>query len=149
MPASTWPWAPQPWRRWRMRSVVAVAMLVFGLPHSRPLWAVTQDTGVLRITVVLTDADGNVTPIPRVVLLIRYYPAPGEPRRVRTGPDGAVEVRLPPGNYTVESDVPVTLGTQSYLWTQTIDVTRGSNALSLTPANAEINTDTSGASGAV
>ncbi|MDO8681606.1 MAG: trypsin-like peptidase domain-containing protein [Acidobacteriota bacterium] len=130
-----------------MRSAVAVAMLALGLPHSLPLWAVTQDTGVLRITVVLTDADGNVTPIPRVVLLVSDNPATSAPRRVRTGPDGAVEIRLPPGNYTVESDAPVTLGAQSYAWTQTIDVTRGSNALSLTPANAEINTDTGGASG--
>ena len=120
-----------------MRSL-AVAMLALGLP----LAAVTQDTGVLRITVVLTDADGNVTPIPRVVLLVSDNPATSEPRRVRTGADGAVEITLRPGNYTVESDAPVTLGAQSYAWTQTIDVTRGSNALSLTPANAEIDTDT-------
>ena len=50
-----------------MRSLVSVAMLALGLP----LAAVTQDTGVLRITVVLTDADGNVTPIPRVVTAAR------------------------------------------------------------------------------
>ncbi len=123
-----------------MRSAVAVAVLALGLP----LAAASQD-GVLRITVVLTDADGNVTPIPRVVLLVSDNPASSEPRRLRTGADGAVEVTLRPGNYTVESDSPVTLGAQSYAWTQTIDVARGSNALSLTPANAEINTDTGGA----
>jgi S1-C subfamily serine protease len=123
---------------------VLAALLALGLPL-----AAMQDTGVLRITVVLTDADGNATPIPRVVLLISDNPATGEPRRVRTGADGAVELKLRPGNYTVESDAPVTLGTQSYAWTQTIDVTGGSNVLSLTPANAEINTDTGGASGGV
>jgi S1-C subfamily serine protease len=126
-----------------MRSAVAVAMLALGLR----LGAVTQDTGLLRITVVLTDADGNVTPIPRVVLLVSDNPATGEPRRIRTGPDGAVEIKLPPGNYTVESDAPVTLGAQSYVWTQTIDIARGNNVLSLTPANAEIDTGTGGASG--
>ena len=128
-----------------VRSAVAVAVLALGLP----LAAVTQDSGVLRITVVLTDADGHVTPIPRVVLLVSDNPASNEPRRLRTGADGAVEITLRPGNYTVESDSPVTLGAQSYAWTQTIDVARGSNALSLTPANAEINTNTAGASGGV
>ena len=123
---------------------VATSLLVLAL--GLPL-AAAQDTGVLRITVVLTDADGTATPIPRVVLLVSDNPATGEPRRVRTGADGAVEIKLPPGNYTVESDAPVALGTQSYLWTQTIDVARGSNALSLTPANAEINTDAGGAAG--
>ena len=136
----------RPASKWPMRSAVAAAMLALSLPHSLPLSAVTQHAGVLRITVVLADADGNVTPIPRVVLLVSDNPATSEPRRVRTGADGAVEITLRPGSYTVESDAPVTLGTQSYVWTQTIDVTRGSNALSLTPANAEINTDTVGAS---
>ena len=125
-----------------LRNAVAAAVLALGLPL-----AATQNTGVLRITVVLTDADGNVTPIPRVVLLVSDNPATNEPRRVRTGPDGAVEITLRPGSYTVESDAPVTLGTQSYVWTQTINVTGGSNALSLTPANAEIETATGGASG--
>ena len=74
-----------------MQIAVAVAMLALGLPIA----AVTQD-GVLRITVVLTDADGNVTPIPRVVLLVSDNPASGEPRRVRTGADGAVEITLGP-----------------------------------------------------
>jgi len=129
-----------------MRSAVAIAMLALGLPHSLALWAVTQDTGVLRITVILADADGQATPIPRVVLLVSDNPASGEPRRVRTGPDGAVEIALRPGNYTIESDVPVALGGRSYVWTQMIDVTRGGNAvLSLTTANAEIGTDTGGA----
>ena len=129
-----------------MRSAVAVAMLALGLP----LAAVAQETGGLRITVVLADADGRATPIPRVVLLVSDNPATAEPRRVRTGPDGAVEIRLPPGNYTVESDVPVTLGGRSYVWTAVIDVTAGGNAvLSLTPANAEIGAGTGGASGGV
>ena len=128
-----------------MRSAIAVAMLGLGVS----LWANTQDSGLLRITVVLTDADGNATPIPRVVLLVSDNPATTEPRRVRTGADGAVDITLRRGNYTVESDAPVTLGTRSYTWTQIIDVTAGSNALSLTPANAQIDTDTGGAPGGV
>ncbi len=128
-----------------VRIMVALAMLTLGLP----LAAITQETGVLRITVALADADGHATPIPRVVMLVSDNPATGEPRRVRTGPDGAVAITLRPGNYTIESDVPVTLGGRSYLWTQTIDVAGGSDTvLSLTPTNAQIDTDTGGAASA-
>ena len=124
-----------------MRIAVAVAMLALGLP----LAAVTQETGVLRITVVLTDADGNVTPIPRVVLLVSDNPATREPRRVRTGADGAVEIALPPGNYTVESDAPVTLGGRRYIVDADHRRPRRQNVLSLTAANADIDTDTGAA----
>ena len=92
------------------RAVIALAMLVLGLP----LTAVSQQPGTLRITVVLIDADGRATPIPRVTLLISQNPASAEPRRVRTSSDGTVTVTLAPGNYTVESDVPVALGGQGY-----------------------------------
>jgi len=125
-----------------MRSVVVMALLALSLP----LAAVTQEAGILRISVVLTDADGHVTPIPRVVLLVSHNPATNEPQRVRTGADGTVEIALPPGNYTVESDLPITLGGQSYIWTQMLDVTGGPNVLALTPANAEITSDTGGPS---
>ena len=70
----------------QMRYAVAAAMLALGLP----LAALTQNSGVLRITVTLTDAGGNVTPIPRVVLLVSANPATSEPLRVRTGPDGMI-----------------------------------------------------------
>ena len=120
-------------------------MLVLGLP----LAAVAEQTGTLHITVVLTDADGRATPIPRVVLLISQNPASAEPRRVRTGADGSVTIALPPGNYTVESDVPVALGGQGYQWTQIVDVASGAKAdLSLTSSNAEIATDAGGDRGA-
>ncbi len=124
--------------------MVATAMLTLG----PPLAASIQETGVLRITVALAGADGQATPIPRVVLLVSDNPATAEPRRVRTGPDGSVAIALQPGNYTIESDVPVTLGGRSYLWTETLDVAGGSDTvLSLTPANAHIDTDTGGAAG--
>ena len=108
-----------------------------------------QATGVLHVTVTLTDADGTITPIPRVVLLVSDNPATGEPRRIRTGPDGAVTVTLPPGNYTVESDRPVMLGAQAYVWTEMIDVVAGRDiTLALTPKNAEIENVTAASAGA-
>lgn len=107
-----------------------------------------QQTGVLRVSVVLIDADGNETPIPRVMLLVSDNPATAEPRRVRTGADGTLELTLRAGNYTVESDRPVSLGGQAYSWTQMIDVAAGRQAvLTLTVKNAEVAADTSSNSG--
>ncbi|MGH9385928.1 MAG: S1 family peptidase, partial [Vicinamibacterales bacterium] len=82
-----------------------------------------------------------------VVLLVSDNPATGEPRRVRTGLDGAVELNLRPGNYTVESDRPVALGGEAYLWTEIIDVAAGRvTALALTATNAAIDKDAGGTS---
>lgn len=104
-----------------------------------------QDTGVLRIIVTLADAGGNAIPIPRAQLLISDNPATQEPRRVRTGANGIVEVKLPAGNYTVESDIPVTFGGRSFMWTQILDVAAGRDTvLALTTANADAAADVSG-----
>jgi len=113
-----------------------------------PLTASAQEGGLLKISVVLTDADGNAVPIPRAQLLISDNPATREPRRVRSGADGTLEIRLPAGNYTVESDLPVTLGGRQFSWTQTLDVPAGRDTLlALTVANAELDTATSAATG--
>jgi hypothetical protein len=113
------------------------------------LWlaASSQESGLLRISVVLTDADGNATPIPRAQLLISDNPTSRAPWRVRTGPDGMVEIKLPAGNYTVESDLPVTLGGRRFSWTQMLDVTAGRDTLlTLTASNAEIEEGSGGTS---
>jgi S1-C subfamily serine protease len=108
------------------------------------LTASAQEGSVLRVSVVLTDADGNAIPIPRAQLLISDNPATREPRRVRTGADGTAEIALPAGSYTVESDVPVSFGGRRFSWTQTLDVAAGRSAvLVLTAANAETEIDTS------
>jgi hypothetical protein len=105
------------------------------------LGAAAQEGTVLRISVVLTDADGNAMPIPRAQLLISDNPATREPRRVRTGADGTLEIRLPAGSYTVESDTPVALGGRYFTWTQTLDVPAGRDTLlALTAANADLAT---------
>ena len=107
-----------------------------------------QDTGMLRITVALTDASGNAIPIPRAQLLISDNPATQEPRRVRSGANGIVEITLPAGNYTIESDIPVTFGGRRFMWTQIVDVPAGRDTvLTLTTANADADADTSGATG--
>jgi hypothetical protein len=108
------------------------------------LATMAQEPGLLRISVVVTDAAGNPTPIPRVQLLISDNPSTREPRRVRTAADGSVAITLPAGNYTVESDVPIVLGGRSLVWTQTLDVRGGrETALALTLDNADV--DDSGA----
>lgn len=100
-------------------------------------------SGLLRLSVVLSDANGSATPIPRATFLISDNPTSREPWRVRTGADGTVEITLPAGNYTVESDRPVTLGGRSFSWTQMLDVPVGRDiVLTLTAANADIEATT-------
>ena len=62
---------------------------------------------MLRITVILADADRGPTPVPRHALLVSDTPPSAPPRRIVTAPDGTVTVRLRAGTYTVESDRPV------------------------------------------
>ena len=117
---------------------LAVALLAAALS----LHAAAQSTVLLRIIVTVTDADGNPVPVPRAQLLISDNPSTSEPRRVRTGADGTIEIKVAPGNYTVESDLPVRLGARAYAWTQTLDVLPGrETVLELTAANADTDVD--------
>ena len=105
---------------------------------SPPLAAV-QTPSVLHIKVVLAGADGKPTPVPRHALLLSDNPATAPPRRIVTGLDGTADVRLRPGNYTVESDQPVVFQGKAYQWTQIVDVAAGRDAvLELTADNAEV-----------
>ena len=100
--------------------------------------AFVQQVGVLRITVTLQGTEPAATPIRRHLLLISDNPASAPPRRLFTSPDGTVEVRLTPGNYTVESDQPVAFEGKGYSWTQTVDVVAGRDTvLTLTAENAD------------
>jgi hypothetical protein len=99
---------------------------------------------VLHIKVVLVDADRKATPVPRHVLLISDNPTTAPPRRVVTAPDGTADVRLRPGNYTVESDVPVAFEGKAYQWTLIVDIAAGRDAvLEMTAGNAEVGAVTS------
>ena len=75
---------------------------------------------------------------PRHTLLISDNPTTAAPRAVTTGLDGTVDVKLKPGNYTIESDRPVSLHGKAFQWTQTLDVVAGRDTvLELTTKNAE------------
>jgi len=104
-----------------------------------------QSLGVLRVTVAV-GGDQAATPVPRHLLLVSDNPASAPPRRLLTAGDGTLDVRLPPGNYTVESDRPVAFQGRAYQWTQMIDVAAGHDTvLALTAANAEISAVTAAA----
>ncbi len=101
--------------------------------------AASQDFSVLHVKVVLTNAGGTPTPVPRHALLVSQNPASATPRQIVTGLDGTVDVRLRPGNYTVESDRPVRFEGKAYQWTQVVDIAAGRDAvLELTAGNAEM-----------
>lgn len=100
--------------------------------------AAGQGTGTLRVRVLLVDATGVATPIPRLTLLVSDDPPINEPRRVRTTAEGSIELQLPAGSYTVELDEAVGFRGKAYTWTQIVNVTAGrETVLDLTATNAE------------
>jgi hypothetical protein len=114
------------------------ALAVLILLAVAPFAVAAQPLGVLHIKVGLPDAGGSLIPIPRVVLLVSDNPPSGEPRRIVTTAEGTVDVRLRPGNYTVESDQAIAFEGKAYTWTQNVDVTIGRDAsLELNAGNAE------------
>ena len=116
----------------------ALLLVLFGASSSGVV-ARQDGLSVLNIKAVLVGADGRATPVPRHVLLVSDNPPTSAPRQIRTGPDGTVSMRLPPGNYTVESDQPVSFQGKAYHWTQTLDIAPGREAvLELTTVNAEL-----------
>jgi hypothetical protein len=107
-----------------------------------------QALPILHVRIWLVDATGAHVPLPRHALLISDNPSTAAPRRVVTGPDGTVDVRLRAGNYTVESDEPVAVDGRAYEWRQTLDMVAGLDpTLELTPANAVVTEARPGLSG--
>jgi len=126
-----------------LRAIVAAALLL-----AAPCAVQAQALSTLHIKIVLTDADGTTTAVPRHTLLISDNPTTAPPRVVTTGVDGTADVKLKPGNYTVESDRAVSLRGKAYQWTQTLDVVAGRDTtLELTSKNAD-SADPSAAAGA-
>jgi hypothetical protein len=100
--------------------------------------AAAQDASTLRIRVLLTDASGVATPVPRLLLLVSDNPPTDEPRRVRTTADGTVDLNLAPGSYTVELEEPISFRGKAYTWTEIVEVAAGrQTVLELTTDNAE------------
>lgn len=115
------------------------ALIIAALVAVIPAAARAQTPVVVHIRVTLMDATRTPVPIARHALLISDNPATSAPRRVVTGPAGTVDVSLRPGNYTFESDEPLSFGGKSYQWTRTLDVPAGRDfVLELTAANAEV-----------
>ena len=115
----------------RAMILAAVAVLI-------PCTLFAQTQSVLHIKVVLVDADRTLTPVARHRLLISDNPATAAPRLIVTGLDGTADVKLRPGNYTVESDRPVAFHGKAYQWTQNVDVAADRDAvLELNAGNAE------------
>ena len=121
--------------------MICRAVLVAALVSVVPRAADGQTPSVLHIKIVLVDAERRATPVARHALLISANPSSATPRRIITGMDGAADVRLLPGNYTIESDQPVTFGGKAYQWTQMVDIVAGRDGvLELTAENAEVQT---------
>ncbi len=116
------------------------ALTLAALLSALPVTAAFQASEViLHIRVAVLDAQQKALPVPRHPLLISDNPATSTPRRVVTGIDGTANVRLRPGNYTVESDEPFAFDGKAFEWRQIVDIVAGRDAvLELTAGNAEI-----------
>ena len=124
-----------------MRALIVATLLFVGSGAAGSGDAAAQDLSVLHIRAVVVDEAGKVTPVPRHALLISDEPPTTAPRRIFTGLDGTANVRLRPGDYTIESDEPVVFYGKAYQWTQHLVIVAGRDAtLELTPDNAEIET---------
>jgi hypothetical protein len=105
---------------------------------TRPL-AAGQDSSVLHIKVTVSDAERGSIPVARHALLISANPSSAIPRRIVTSLAGTADVRLRPGNYTVESETPAAVLGRAYQWMQIVDVPVGREAtLELTASNATV-----------
>jgi S1-C subfamily serine protease len=121
-----------------------LALLVATLLSVSSSAASSQALSVLHIKIAVVDAERKATPVPRHVLLLSDNPASAPPRQIVTALDGTADVRLRPGNYTVESDRPVVFHGHAYQWTQMVDIVAGRDAvLELTADNAEVEPATS------
>ena len=78
-----------------MRRVLVLAT-VLALPA-----VLSGQASTLRVTVTLPEQAQQEVPVSRHVLLISDNPSTTIPKRVLTGPDGAVSLPLVPGSYTV------------------------------------------------
>jgi hypothetical protein len=116
-----------------VRAFILVALLLASSAASG------QATGTLHVTITLLDATQTPVPVARHTLLISDNPPTREPRRVVTSADGTINVTLPPGSYTVESDRPFGFLGSAYQWTSHADVAANrQTTLTLTVKNAEV-----------
>jgi hypothetical protein len=104
-----------------MRRALAGVLAAFAVCSGAP----AQELPVLYLKVSVLSADGQPIPVARHALLISENPPTAVPRRVVTSTEGTAEIRLRPGNYTVESDRPFLLDGRTYEWVQTLDVVAG------------------------
>jgi hypothetical protein len=119
----------------RLMRAVLLATLCLVTPRSAP----GQTASILHVKVVLLDAEGRPTPVPRHALLVSDNPPTVSPRKVVTGLDGAVDVKLRPGSYIVESDEPVVFSGKAYRWTRMLELPGGRDVtLELTTENADV-----------
>jgi S1-C subfamily serine protease len=109
-----------------------LALVVLLQPTAQP--AVT-----LRIRITIVDAAQQLRPVPRHVLLVSQNPTSAAPQSAVTNSDGVAEIRVRPGNYTVESDRPLIFQGKAYEWMRTLDVPAGqTTTLELSADDAQI-----------
>ena len=101
--------------RWFV-TVAAFASLILTGPTIH-----AQSPVTVQIVAMLVDSELSVRAVPRHALTIAS--SGGASQRVVTGLDGKVQLQLPAGKYTIESERPVDFQGKSYRWSLPIAVT--------------------------
>ncbi len=104
-----------------VRSVLSSVLLALGVWSG----ASAQELPILHLKVSVLNADRGPIPVARHALLISENPATAAPRRVVTSAAGTAQIRLRPGNYTVESDGPFVLDGRAFEWVESVEVVAG------------------------
>ena len=95
-----------------------------------PLSLAAQGPANITLKVTVVDKALNLRPVPKYVLVIKRQGQPGSPvQRVSTSADGTASAALLPGDYTVNSEGPLSFEDKNYSWDLTFKVVAGTNAV--------------------
>ena len=99
---------------------------------------VTQQTGVLWVSVLLETSDFDVKLVSNFTLTARAVGGT-DLQRLVTGREGDAEIALAPGRYVLESERPFEFRGSAYRWKQDVTVLPGETTrVQLSQANAEV-----------
>jgi hypothetical protein len=88
----------------------------------------------VKVRVILVDHDLNQKPVPFLLVSLKSGAKSSE---VKTGLDGTVETKLPPGKYMITTPKPAELGDRRFSWNMTLTITGAQENVDLTNDNAK------------
>jgi S1-C subfamily serine protease len=110
-----------------LRLTVLLSVCAFALQAA-------PDLVKVRVRVILVDRELNQKPVPFLLVSLKNGAKSTE---VKTGLDGTVETRLPPGKYVITTPKPAELGGRRFSWSVPMTITGAQENVELTNDNAK------------